>query len=84
MSPKGLKAPPAFAATTILIQPSDKNLPFPLPQASRIEHITKAAVKLSAIGDKKKVIMPVNINNCLKLNPFDINLYLITSKTFLS
>ena len=32
----------------------------------------------------KKVIIPVNINNCLKLNPLDVNWYLTTSKTFLS
>ena len=33
MSPNGLKAPPALAATTIFIQPIDKNLLFPFPQA---------------------------------------------------
>ena len=46
----------------------------PFPQTSKIEHITNAVVKLSAIGDRKKVIIPVSINNCLKLNPFDIYL----------
>ena len=74
MSPNGLKAPPALAATTILIHPIAKNLLFPFPQASKTEHITSAVVKLSAIGDKKNVITPVSKNNCLKLNPLEINL----------
>ena len=61
ISPKGLKAPPAFAATTILIQPIDKNLVLPFPHANKTEHITKAVVKLSAIGERKNVIIPVKI-----------------------
>ena len=63
MSPKGLNAPPAFAATTILMHPRDKNLVLPLPHANKPDHMTSAVVKLSAIGDKKKVITPVNKNN---------------------
>ena len=51
----------------------DKNFEFPLPQASKTEHITNAVVKLSAIGDKKNVITPVKINNCLKVNPLEVN-----------
>ena len=39
MSPKGLKAPPAFAATTIFIHPMEINFEFPLPHAMTTEHI---------------------------------------------
>ena len=84
MSPNGLKAPQALAATTIFIHPIDKNLLFPFPHAIKTEHITSAVVKLSAIGDKKNVIIAVSKNNCLKLNPLETNLYRIKSKTFLS
>ena len=44
----------------MFIQPIVKNFVFPLPQANTTEHITSAVVKLSAIGDKKKVIIPGN------------------------
>ena len=73
MSPNGLKAPPALAATTIFIQPIEINLEFPFPQAITTEHITRAVVKLSAIGERKKVIIPVKMKSCLKLKPLDVN-----------
>ena len=73
MSPKGLKAPPAFAAITIFIHPIEINFVLPFPQAITTEHITSAVVKLSAIGERKKVIIPVKINSCLKLKPLEVN-----------
>ena len=62
-----------MAATTIFIQPNDKNFEFPLPQANKTEHITRAVVKLSAIGERKNVIIPVKIKSCRKLNPLEVN-----------
>ena len=50
-----------------------RNLVLPFPQANKTEHITKAVVKLSAIGDKKKVIIPVKIKSCLKLKPLEVS-----------
>ena len=73
ISPNGLKVPPAFAATTIFIQPIEMNLALPFPHAITTEHITRAVVKLSAIGERKKVIIPVNIKSCLKLKPRDVS-----------
>ena len=65
ISPKGLKAPPAFAATTIFTQLILVKFLLPLPTAKTTAHIVKAVVKLSAIGDKKNDIKPVIQNNFL-------------------
>ena len=59
ISPKGLNAPPALAATTVLIQHIFINL-LSLLKDVITEHIIKAVVKLSAIGDKKNDNIPVN------------------------
>ena len=59
MSPKGLKAPPAFAATTILIHAIPTNFGLDEPTASTTAQRTRAVVKLSANGDKKKARIPV-------------------------
>jgi len=59
MSPKGLKAPPAFAATTILIQASTINVVFPAPTDIATAAINKAVVRLSAMGEITKESMPV-------------------------
>ena len=65
ISPKGLNAPPAFAATTIFTQLILVKFLLPLPTAKTTAHIVKAVVKLSAIGDKKNDIKPVIQNNFL-------------------
>ena len=54
MSPKGEKAPPAFAATTILIQAKQIKGLLPLATAITTAHIKRAVVRLSAIGEIKK------------------------------
>ena len=51
----------------MLIQPNDINFTLPLPQAINTEHITRAVVKLSAIGERKNVIMPVKTKSLRKL-----------------
>ena len=63
ISPKGLKAPPALAATTILIQETAMNEGLPAPTDRTTAPINSAVVKLSAIGDRKKAIKPVIQNN---------------------
>ena len=65
ISPKGLNAPPAFAATTILTQLILVKFLLPFPTAKTTEHIVRAVVKLSAMGDKKNAIKPVIQNNFL-------------------
>ena len=62
MSPKGLKAPPALAATTILIAPKLINWGLSLPTARSTAHNTNAVVKLSKTGDKKNAQNPVSQN----------------------
>ena len=68
----------------MLIQPKDKNFVFPLPQAINTEHITRAVVKLSAIGERKNVMIPVKIKSLRKLYPLDVSWNRTTSNTFLS
>ena len=67
ISPKGLKAPPAFAATTIFIHASATNFVCPTPTAITTAHISNAVVKLSAIGEIKKERTPVIRKTFLKL-----------------
>ncbi len=59
MSPKGLKAPPALAATTILIQAKLINLGLSLPMAMTTAHMRRAVVRLSATGEIQKARRPV-------------------------
>jgi hypothetical protein len=60
MSPKGENAPPALAATTILMHPVPMNFLFSLPTASSTAHRTSAVVRLSRTGDNTKASPPVN------------------------
>jgi Na+/H+ antiporter NhaD/arsenite permease-like protein len=63
MSPNGLKAPPALAATTILMQAMPTNLGLSAPTASTTAHISSAVVRLSATGEMKKARKPVIQNS---------------------
>ena len=65
MSPNGLNAPPAFAATTMFTKPIEINRALPAPTARTTAPITRAVVKLSAIGDIKNAITPVSQKSCL-------------------
>ena len=58
ISPKGEKAPPALAATTILIRPGTIKALLPRPATITTVPRIKAVVKLSAIGERKKAITP--------------------------
>src|SRR5688572_4120659 len=62
MSPKGLKAPPALAATTILMQAGTRNLGLPRPTLNMTAPITSAVVRLSRMGDSTKADSPVSQN----------------------
>ena len=84
ISPKGENAPPALAATTILIQAKQMNFLLPFATAITTAHINSAVVKLSAIGDIKKESTPVMIKIFLKSKPIFTNQALKTSNTFLS
>src|SRR5690606_6932617 len=59
MSPKGLKAPPASVATTILMHATAINPAGPAPTAIATAPSTSHVVRLSATGDMKKAIVPV-------------------------
>ena len=69
MSPNGLKAPPALAATTMLIQASSTKRWLSPPTASTTAHISKAVVRLSAMGEMKKASRPVIQNRLRKPKP---------------
>ena len=71
ISPKGLQAPPALAATTILTNAGTINFLLPSLTASATVDISRALVKLSATGERKKVMIPVAQNSDLKPNPLD-------------
>ena len=73
ISPNGLNAPPAFAATTILIQAIAINLIFVPPTAIATVDINNAVVKLSAIGDNKNDNTPVIQNILRKEKPRETN-----------
>ena len=51
MSPNGLNAPPAFAATTMLMQESATKRGASRPSAIATAHMTSAVVRLSATGE---------------------------------
>ena len=63
ISPNGLNAPPALAATTILMQESMTNFLLPPPTAMTTAAISNAVVRLSAIGEIKKASRPVTQNS---------------------
>ncbi len=70
MSPNGLKAPPALAATTILIQArAMKRWSLPPTDITTVD-INNAVARLSATGDIKKAIPPVIQNICRRENPW--------------
>ena len=59
ISPNGLNAPPAFAATTTLTHPMTTKRRFRPPTAMTTVAISKAVVRLSATGDRMKDSTPV-------------------------
>ena len=63
MSPNGLNAPPAFAATTMLMQARATNFGSSRPTASTTAHITSAVVRLSISGDRQNASAPVVQNS---------------------
>ena len=63
ISPKGLNAPPALAATTILMQASETKRGLSEPTDMTTAHMIKAVVKLSAIGEIINARIPVTQNN---------------------
>ena len=65
MSPNGLKAPPALAAMTMLMQPRATKRGLSAPTAITTAHINNAVVRLSATGEMKKARKPV-IQNSLR------------------
>ena len=62
MSPKGENAPPAFAATTMLMKPMATNFGESLPIARTTAPMTKAVVRLSRTPDRKNANVPVSQN----------------------
>ena len=71
MSPNGLKAPPAFAAITIFMQPIATKAVFFLATAITTAAMTRAVVRLSATGEMKNANNPVIQNIALKDSPLD-------------
>ncbi|MNJ64413.1 hypothetical protein D3C77_603610 [compost metagenome] len=69
MSPKGLKAPPALAATTMLMQARLMKRRSPLATLSTTVHIRSAVVRLSTTGEMKKARNPVSQNRVRRLSP---------------
>ena len=65
ISPKGLNAPPALAATTILIQAIPIKAGLSAPTAITTAHMINAVVRLSATGEIKKARIPVSQNSAL-------------------
>ena len=64
MSPKGLNAPPALAATTTEMQLTTVNLALSRPKAVTTAPITTAVVRLSSTGDKENAKTPVRTKSC--------------------
>jgi hypothetical protein len=63
MSPNGLNAPPALAATTIFMQDSATKRGAPAPTAMTTAHMTRLVVRLSATGEMKNASAPVIQNS---------------------
>ena len=64
MSPNGLHAPPALAATTTLMPLGTRKALFLLSMVSKTVDKIKAVVRLSATGEMKNASRPVIQNNC--------------------
>ena len=73
MSPKGENAPPALAATTMLISDTSTKRGLPTPTLSTTVPISSAVVRLSAIGEMQNANAPVIQNRLRKLKPRDTN-----------
>ena len=84
ISPKGLHAPPAFAATTIFIAPGTKKSLFSFSIVINTVDSIKAVVKLSATGLIKNAKVPVIQYSFLYEYPLETRLYFRALKTFLS
>lgn len=73
ISPKGLKAPPALAATTTLTHAMTTNLVLDLPADIITVDISKAVVRLSAKGERQNEITPVIQNMTFREKCREIN-----------
>ena len=71
MSPNGENAPPALAATTILIHATATNLVLSPPTAMATVAISNAVVRLSAIGDIKNAKTPVSQKIVRNVKPLE-------------
>ena len=63
MSPNGLKAPPALAATTVETAVMVTKRGLSRPKARTTAPITSAVVRLSSTADRKKAKIPVSQNS---------------------
>ena len=84
ISPNGLKAPPAFAATTILIHAIETKRVLSPPTAMTTAHISSAVVRLSAIGEMKNASIPVSQKRLRKPKPLLTRRERSASKTWRS
>ena len=80
-SPKGLNAPPEFAATTMFTQHIATYSGSPLPTAETTAPIRTAVVRLSAIGDSQKATVPVTQKQLRYENPLSCNQERMRAKT---
>ncbi len=64
MSPKGLKAPPAFEAITTFTQARQTKRRFSRPVAITTAPINRAVERLSRNGERKKLLNPVSQKSC--------------------
>ena len=81
ISPKGLNAPPEFAATTTLIQPSTTKVRLDPPTAITTVAMSSAVVRLSATGDNTNARAPVTQNSLRNENRWFSNHDRSTSNT---
>ena len=84
MSPKGLNAPPALAATTIFTQPIETKVILPAPTVITTAAITSAVVRLSATGEMTKASAPVIQKTVRSVKPEETNQARIAWKTLRS
>ena len=73
ISPNGLHAPPAFAATTIFTQPTATTCGLSFATATNTAAINRAVVRLSAIGEIKNANTPVIQKIQYSDKPFETN-----------
>ena len=69
ISPKGENAPPALAATTMLIQARVTKRLLSPPTDSTTAHMSSAVVRLSSTAERKNATTPVIQNSCRKDKP---------------